>query len=211
MSSNLGPIPPYSLASDAGTTMTPGFLGDVRLANFWYRSTSTLIDLVLTVFIPARLIHPTTHHGTACYLTDYGQTCYATTHHSGTAALVVIALCLVANSVVMQGLTGQSAGKRILSIVVDRFGPKNPDGSGFDLRLVRMLEIPREGGEVLVYPGVGVCLFRLLAHFVDVIILIGFFLPAKDPLRQTWADRKAHTYVISEYRELRHAQGPNFL
>jgi uncharacterized RDD family membrane protein YckC len=80
----------------------------------------------------------------------------------------------------MQGTTGQSLGKRIVGTQLAT-AVKEPDGS-----------------LSLVYPGIGRCLGRQFAHFLDYILLLtGFFRPIWQHKYRTWADSIAKTVVIS--------------
>jgi hypothetical protein len=85
------------------------------------------------------------------------------------------------NSVYMQGTTSQSLGKRITGI---RLAGAAVQG----------------GGQYLVYPGVGLCFWRLLAHLLDLPFFplsIGLLRPLWEREYRTFADSLTHTLVTS--------------
>ena len=78
----------------------------------------------------------------------------------------------------MQGTTGQSLGKRIVGT-----------------RLVSAVETgPWEFA--FVYPGIGRCFGRQLAHGLDAIAYVGFIRPLWQREHRTWADSIAKTVVL---------------
>ena len=84
------------------------------------------------------------------------------------------------NNIYMQGTTGQSLGKRVVGTRVAA-AVKAADGS-----------------LLLVYPGIGRCLLRQCAHFVDyIVVFIGFIRPLWQRWYRTWADSIAKTVVLS--------------
>jgi uncharacterized RDD family membrane protein YckC len=94
--------------------------------------------------------------------------------------LVVIAL-VVLNSGVLQGLTGQSIGKKVLGLQVVR-GVITPSGEKWIVR-----------------PGVPWAIARLAAHVVDTLFCyIGYFAPLWTWRRQTFADMIVNTAVLKE-------------
>ena len=78
----------------------------------------------------------------------------------------------------MQGTTGQSLGKRIVGT-----------------RLVSAIETG-PWTFTFVYPGLGRCFGRQLAHGLDSIAYIGFIRPLWQRQHQTWADSIAKTVVL---------------
>jgi uncharacterized RDD family membrane protein YckC len=95
--------------------------------------------------------------------------------------LVIFILVIAVNNVYLQGMTGQSIGKRVLG-----------------LQLVRMV-VSQRGEQKLVLPGVGRALRRQLFHIVDAVVFyIGFLVPLISRNRQTWADMIAKTVVLKE-------------
>jgi hypothetical protein len=85
------------------------------------------------------------------------------------------------NSVYMQGMTSQSLGKRITGI-----------------RLAA--GVMQNDGQYMVYPGVGLCLGRLVAHVLDLFFFpfcIGLFRPLWQHEYRTFADSIAKTWVTS--------------
>lgn len=89
----------------------------------------------------------------------------------------IVALC--ANNVYMQGMTGQSLGKRVVGIRLVTAVNSGP--TQFDL----------------VYPGIGCCLGRQLAHIIDTLVLyLGWLRPLWERQYRTWADTIAHTVVL---------------
>ena len=83
------------------------------------------------------------------------------------------------NNVYMQGLTGQSLGKRIVGIRTVSAVASGPSSFAF------------------VYPGVGRCLGRQLAHVVDTFVLyLGWLRPLWNAQYRTWADSIASTVVL---------------
>jgi uncharacterized RDD family membrane protein YckC len=83
------------------------------------------------------------------------------------------------NNIYMQGMTGQSLGKRIVG--------------------TRLVSLVNDGPMMFtfVYPGPGRCLGRQLSHFVDSLLFYtGWFRPLWQNKHQTWADSIAKTVVI---------------
>jgi uncharacterized RDD family membrane protein YckC len=101
-----------------------------------------------------------------------------------TLAFVVCALLLVGNSIVLQGLTAQSIGKKVLG-----------------MQLVRGV-VSDQQGQSLVRPGVVWTLIRMISHVVDSICYIGFFAPLFTARRQTFADMIVNTVVLKEPRPI---------
>jgi uncharacterized RDD family membrane protein YckC len=99
--------------------------------------------------------------------------------HAAALGFVIAAAAILANNVYMQGITGQSLGKRIVGI-----------------RLVTAVE-DGPASFRFVLPGVGRCLTRQLAHFLDSLVFyLGYFRPIWHRRRQTWADSIASTAVL---------------
>ena len=85
----------------------------------------------------------------------------------------------LANNVYMQGLTGQSLGKRIVG--------------------TRLVSLVNDGPTTFtfVYPGIGRCFGRQLAHGIDALVFyLGYLRPLWHRYHQTWADTIAKTVVI---------------
>jgi uncharacterized RDD family membrane protein YckC len=94
--------------------------------------------------------------------------------------LAVIALAVL-NSGVLQGMTAQSIGKKVLGLQLVR-GVMTPDG---EQRIVR--------------PGVPWAIARLALHIVDAFLCyLGFFAPLWTQRRQTFADMIVNTAVLKE-------------
>jgi uncharacterized RDD family membrane protein YckC len=84
----------------------------------------------------------------------------------------VVAVAFVIWNLVVQGITGQSVGKRLVGTM-----------------LVRL-----DDGEVV---GPWLSIVRYIAHIVDVLPLyLGFLWPLWDHKRQTFSDKICHTVVI---------------
>lgn len=104
---------------------------------------------------------------------------YAIGHLSAVLAYLINIGLMGANNVYLQGMTGQSIGKRV-------FGMQVVWGA-----------VDRSGNRSVVTPGVVRCLVRQLLHIVDAIpAYIGFLWPFWSYWRQTFADRLAGTYVL---------------
>lgn len=103
---------------------------------------------------------------------------------AGSAGLgwLVLLSWLGFNSVYMQAMTAQSLGKRLTG-----------------LRLAA--GVFQGDGQYLVYPSMGLCLGRLLAHFLDLLpwfpFCIGLFRPLWQHEYRTFADSIAKTWVTS--------------
>jgi uncharacterized RDD family membrane protein YckC len=91
------------------------------------------------------------------------------------AVLGFIAMMAVSvyNQIVVQGRTGQSWGKR-------RVG----------LRIIR-----QDNGQILT---MGNNFLRLLCHYLDSVVYVGYLWPLWDPMRQTFADKIMKTVVVKE-------------
>jgi len=103
--------------------------------------------------------------------------------HNGLGTLFQLS-ALAANTVYLQGTTGQSIGKRVAGIQVVRkvYGPS---------------------GERLVRPGPWLALCRQVAHLLDNLTLgIGYLAPIWTARRQTFADMAAQTVVLQVPRTL---------
>lgn len=227
------PIRPYGLASEAACGEEPaGYLEGVRLASAGWRLASTAIDLLVTVFVPLFAItllknHPNLVPVVGRWLAEglgkdcLDEACSAYYEHASVWPVAIVSWAVIANSVVMQGRTGQSFGKRFLSDLAEPH-PYDPDMGqppdplrwfrrpGFEMRLARAVHVPGQGS-VLVYPGVAVCLVRLLGHVLDCFFFIGFLRLAWHPWRQTFADERIRTVVIGERRQLYAAEGRSIL
>jgi uncharacterized RDD family membrane protein YckC len=134
-----------------------GEMGGVRLASWPWRMASGLIDygplwFVMTIF---------------------------SNLHVFALGLVISLGVIGVNNVYMQGLTGQSLGKRIVGT-----------------RVVSAVEAGVTEFE-LVYPGIGRCLGRQLAHSVDSIAYIGFIRPLWQRQYRCWSDAMAKTVVLA--------------
>jgi uncharacterized RDD family membrane protein YckC len=99
-------------------------------------------------------------------------------------ALLVCVLIVVGNSIVLQGLTAQSVGKKVLGMQVVR----------------GVLSDQRE--ELIVRPGVLWAFIRTISHALDAICYVGFFVPLFTARRQTFADMIANTVVLKEPRPI---------
>ncbi|MBO3088258.1 RDD family protein [Cellulomonas dongxiuzhuiae] len=90
-----------------------------------------------------------------------------------TSSGVVVAAWLL--MLVLQGLTGQTPGRRVLGIQVVRAPVDRPVGG---------------------VPGILRSVGRWFAHLIDAFLLIGYLRPLWDPMRRTFADGLAHTLVV---------------
>ncbi|MDC7122663.1 RDD family protein [Cellulomonas fimi] len=95
-----------------------------------------------------------------------------------TSSLVLVGALLA--MLVLQGLTGQTPGRRAMGVAVVR---ATPDGLPLDER-----------------PGVLRSVGRWLAHLLDAILLIGYLRPLWHRERQTFADGLARTVVVRRPR-----------
>jgi RDD family len=94
-------------------------------------------------------------------------------------------LLAVGNSIVLQGLTAQSIGKKVLGMQVIR-GVVSPQNE-----------------QLIVRPGVLWAFLRMLAHIVDAIpCYIGFFAPIWTFQYQTFSDKIVNTAVLKEPRPI---------
>lgn len=93
---------------------------------------------------------------------------------SWTSSLVLVGALL--GMLVLQGLTGQTPGRRVMGVAVVR---ANPAG------------VPLDGR-----PGVVRSVGRWLAHLLDAILLVGYLRPLWNRERQTFADSLARTVVV---------------
>jgi len=134
-----------------------GYMADAKLASWPWRLASGAID-----YVPLVLIY----------------NFFAMIHVAVFGFFVTVVLGLL-NTVYMQGMTGQSLGKRLVGT-----------------RLVSAVETgPWEFA--FVYPGVGRCFGRYLAHFLDAAVFyIGFIRPLWQREHKTWADSIAKTVVL---------------
>lgn len=87
------------------------------------------------------------------------------------------------NSVVLQGKTGASVGKRM-----------------FGLQLAWVPTDKRESAWDFVVPGVGRCAFRYFAHILDCVLLLGLFKAMWNVWGKTFADEMAQTFVVWDDR-----------
>jgi uncharacterized RDD family membrane protein YckC len=134
-----------------------GYMAEAKLASWPMRLASGAID-----YVPLVVIYD-----------FFGMV------HAAVLGFVIATAAGLANSVYMQGTTGQSLGKRIVGT-----------------RLVSAVETG-PWTFTFVYPGVGRCFGRHLAHFVDMMVCyIGFIRPLWQREHKTWADSIAKTVVL---------------
>jgi uncharacterized RDD family membrane protein YckC len=133
-----------------------GYMAEAKLASWPWRLASGAID-----YVPLLLIVD-----------------FFSSMHVVVLGFLITAVLLLANSVYMQGSTGQSLGKRIVGT-----------------RLVSAIETGPWTFS-FVYPGIGRCLGRQLAHGLDSIAYIGFIRPLWQREHRTWADSIAKTVVL---------------
>lgn len=156
------PIAPYGPATGREHANEPGKMGQFALAPWGRRLGAVGIDWTGTVVAPLWV-------GSAIF-------------GGGGGGFALMAVLVLANSVVMQGLSGQSFGKYLLG-----------------LTLVRPVEITGEAVPYhLVYPGLGTCFARLIWHILDLILLYGLARCAWHPYRQMVADSHMSTLVIGD-------------
>jgi uncharacterized RDD family membrane protein YckC len=134
-----------------------GYMAQAKLAGWPLRMASGAID-----YLPLALIYDL-----------FGML------HAAVPGFVITAALGLANSVYMQGTTGQSLGKRIVGT-----------------RLVSAVETgPWEFA--FVYPGIGRCFGRQLAHAIDsLVVYLGYLRPLWQREHKTWADSIAKTVVL---------------
>jgi uncharacterized RDD family membrane protein YckC len=170
-----GSPPPYGTPASSGQPApagpayggdAPGYFMGRQLANWFQRVGAYLIDNLI-ISIPSFL-------AVLLFTPDTGGSM------SGSSAVIVFLLYLVSlglwvyNRCILQGRTGQSWGKQVMSI-----------------RLLRMTD-----GQPV---GPGLAFVRDLAHILDALpCYIGFLWPLWDARRQTFADKIIGTVVIAE-------------
>ena len=172
------PIPAF------GTGATPepdeplagkGVLGQYHLASWWWRVAAGLIDFGATIWLPVAVL-------------DAAASVFGRSPHGGWELLIVVVL-VVANSAVLQGVTGQSLGKVI-----------------FGLQLCRPVLDRDRQVPILALPGVVRCLWRLVLHvLLDFPLFpfsIGFCRPLWAAKRQTFADRWVKTVVLAPRQDV---------
>jgi len=134
-----------------------GYMAEAKLASWPWRLASGAID-----YVPLVVIYD-----------FFGMV------HAAVLGFVIATAAGLANSVYMQGTTGQSLGKRIVGT-----------------RLVSAVETGPWTFS-FVYPGVGRCFGRHVAHFVDMMVFYtGFIRPLWQREHKTWADSIAKTVVL---------------
>lgn len=112
-------------------------------------------------------------------LIDFAVTVYLPTLvQNQNVALVIIVILVLVNSVYLQARTYQSLGKVIMGISLGR--PVYYEGR------------PNEMARPLYLR----CLIRVLWHFFDLILFVGFLRPLWNSRRQTFADSISHTVVM---------------
>jgi uncharacterized RDD family membrane protein YckC len=146
-----------------------GYMAAAKLASWPWRLASGAID-----YVPLILIVD-----------------FFSSMHVVVLGFLITAVLILANSVYMQGTTGQSLGKRIVGT-----------------RLVSAIDTgPFEF--TFVYPGIGRCLGRQLAHGVDLIVFyLGFIRPLWQREHRTWADSIAKTVVLDRRSASEHQISP---
>ena len=137
-------------------TWKHGYMGSQKLVSWPMRLVSGAID-----YLPLVLIIDLFGH-----------------MHATMLGFIIALAAIAANNVYMQGLTGQSLGKRIIG--------------------TRLVSAVKDGPVTFtfVYPGPARCAFRQLLHFLDMIAYIGFIRPLWQRLHQTYADSLCKTVVI---------------
>jgi len=141
-----------------------GYMAEAKLASWPWRLASGAID-----YVPLILIVD-----------------FFSSMHVVVLGFLIAAVLLLANSVYMQGTTGQSLGKRIVGT-----------------RLVSAIETGPWTFS-FVYPGIGRCFGRQLAHGLDSIAYIGFIRPLWQREHRTWADSIAKTVVLDRTSAAEH-------
>jgi uncharacterized RDD family membrane protein YckC len=135
-----------------------GYMSDAKLASWPWRMASGAID-----YLPLWVIFEF----------------FAGVVHEAAAGVVLITFLCFINNGYMQGISGQSLGKRMVGT-----------------RLVSAVDTgPWEFA--FVYPGIGRCFGRQLAHGLDSLVFyIGFFRPLWQREHKTIADSIAKTVVL---------------
>lgn len=169
-----GAVPPIDSAGPPETSNAsdgPGFYRGTPMANWASRAGANLID-----YLPLAIV----------------------VNALGGVGFWLYVLGMVANSVVMQGLTGQSLGKRVLGLKLGR-----------EILVVRPGMATNERAAYLVYPGIGVCALRQLAHVLDVLTFgVGYLRPLWHWQRQTFADSICRTYVTAPSADIELVTAP---
>lgn len=92
-------------------------------------------------------------------------------------------LAMMANSIVLQGMTGQSLGKMAVG-----------------LKLAYVPEKMSKRKWTFITPGVGRCALRYVLHILDLICLVGFFKALINPWGRSFADALTSCVVICDDR-----------
>jgi hypothetical protein len=142
-----------------------------QCANWLWRVLSGLIDY-FPVFILAEL---------ALRLGEWLNEAFLTTWWDEVMVFTVVILIVGFNNVFLQGMTGQSIGKKALG-----------------MQVVRGV-ITADGREMIVRPGLLITLVRQLCHIVDAAVLyLGFLAPLWTHRYQTFSDMMSNTAVMRE-------------
>jgi RDD family len=176
-----GSLQPQNLGSDPGQrgkiTMIGG--GYYQCANWLWRVLAGLIDygpLFLLYSVGAAIADKLRQ--SFYYGHEYA---YQWAPVVENLTFLVCVLLAVGNSIVLQGLTAQSIGKKVLG-----------------MQVVRPVVSP-ENKRLFVRPGVLLTFLRMLAHIVDAIpCYLGFFAPIWTFQYQTFSDKIVNTWVLKE-------------
>ncbi len=163
------PIKPaeYDAGGGSGGLTAPGWFAGDRLANWGQRMGSAFLDYgAPAVFVDVVLFWVVDPIGIWLFL-------------------------VLANSGVLQGLTGQSLGKYVMGTTCVR--PRSDPATNY------VFYAP---------PGVVMGMARVLFHALDLILFIGFAAIATHPRRASFADRIAGTIVLRGAVETVSAPGP---
>ena len=150
----------------------PGTFRGRELAGWGSRVAGALID-ALIVAIPLAVTMPIFFGVVAASGQDAGGGTQAVAWLIYLAGFALALGLSIYNSVILQGRTGQTWGKRVVK-----------------LRLVK-----EATGQPV---GAGMAFLRQLAHVLDGFFYIGYLWPLWDAKRQTFADKVCQTVVLSE-------------
>lgn len=135
------------------------------------------VDSVRFASVPRRL---------GAMLLDYAVPWIVSAHVNNNTFAVIVWLAMICNSIIVQGMTGQSLGKKLLG-----------------LKLAYVPTDKRKSSWEFLVPGVGRTAARYLLHFLDIgLFFAGIIRAFMNPYSQTWADSLTKCVVTDSRVEL---------